>query len=390
MIDRKYIEKRLARLRGIEAEISHPAAAANQKKFRKLVREHSALKKLGGKAEKYFLLQDDVREHRELIDSENTDPELKDLAKSELEELVKALPAAEKELIAALLTPDSNDSRNAIMEIRAGTGGDEAALFAGDLFRMYSRYAEEKSWKVGLIDASACDIGGYKEIVFSVEGGEVYGSLRYESGVHRVQRIPVTESSGRIHTSAATVAVFPEAEPDDDIEINADDLRIDIFCSSGPGGQSVNTTYSAVRITHLPTGLVAQSQDERSQHRNKERAMGVLKARILDLRRREEEERMGNDRRSQIGSGDRSERIRTYNFPQNRLTDHRINLTLYSLDRVIEGDIGKLISVLRDHDIELRLKEEVEGHPPSPKGYGAAGPPSPKGYGAVGKKAQKN
>lgn len=359
MIDREYINKVMARLPEIETALSDPASSANQKKFRELVREHSVLKKLSEKAEKYFHLQEDIQEHYELINSDEAELELKELAKSEIAELEGALPAAEKELMISLLPPDPNDTRNAIMEIRAGTGGNEAALFAGDLFRMYNRYAEEKGWKIGLIDASTSEIGGYKEIVFSMEGAGIYGHLKYESGVHRVQRIPVTEASGRIHTSAATVAVFPEAEPDDNIELDQNELRIDIFCSSGPGGQSVNTTYSAVRITHLPTGLVAQSQDERSQHRNKDKAFAVLKARILDLKRREEEERMGNVRRSQIGSGDRSERVRTYNFPQNRLTDHRINLTLYSLDQIMDGDIDKLIMALHEHDIKLRLNMEL-------------------------------
>ena len=246
------------------------------------------------------------------------------------------------------------------MEIRAGTGGDEAALFAADLFRMYSHYAEARGWKIGMIDASTSEIGGYKEVVFSVEGQDVYSVLKYESGGHRVQRIPVTEGSGRIHTSAATVAVFPEADEDDDIEIKPDEIRIDLFCSSGPGGQSVNTTYSAVRITHLATNVVVQSQDERSQQRNRAKAMAVLKARLLDHKRREEEEKKGNFRRSQIGTGDRSERIRTYNFPQNRLTDHRINFTLYSLDKAIEGDLGELLDTMREHDVKLRLETEMK------------------------------
>ena len=360
MIDREYIDELLARLPEIEARLSEPALLGGQKEYRELVREHSVLKKLQEKAGKYFRLQHDVAQHRELIVSEHADSELKELARNEIGELEKAASEAEKELMVALLPPDPNSSRNAIMEIRAGTGGAEAALFAGDLFRMYSHYAEEKGWKVGLIDASPSDMGGYKEVVFSVEGGGAYGILQYESGGHRVQRVPVTESSGRVHTSAATVAVFPEAEPDDHIEIAPDDLRIDIFCSSGPGGQSVNTTYSAVRVTHLSTGLVAQSQDERSQHRNREKAISVLKARILDLKRREEEERMGNARRSLIGSGDRSERVRTYNFQQNRLTDHRIDLTLYSLDRIIGGDIDELVKALREHDIGLRLESEIK------------------------------
>jgi peptide chain release factor 1 len=356
----------MRRLAEIETDLANPAVSANQKKFRELLMEHAALKKIKEKTDRFTRLEDDVREHRELISNEGADPDLKELAASEIVELEKALPVAEKELLVALLPPDPSDSRSAIMEIRAGTGGDEAALFAADLFRMYSKYAESRGWKVGMIDASSNQVGGYKEVVFSVEGKEVYAALKYESGGHRVQRIPVTEASGRIHTSAATVAVFPEADQDDDIEIKPEEVRVDIFCSSGPGGQSVNTTYSAVRVTHLPTGVVVQSQDERSQKRNKDKAMAVLKARLLDMKRREEEEKKGSVRRSQIGSGDRSERIRTYNFPQNRLTDHRINFTLYSLDKVIEGNLGELIATLREHDIQLRLETEM-------KAIGAAG-----------------
>ena len=360
MIDRGHIDKLLSRLPKIETELSAPATASNQKRFRVLVREHARLRKLADKGERYFSLLDDLQEHRELVDSDDADPELAELAQAEIPALEETVPEAEKDLRLALLPPDPNNERNAIVEIRAGTGGDEAALFAGDLFRMYNRYSESQGWKVNVIDASTSEIGGYKEAVFSVEGKGAYGKLRYEGGGHRVQRVPVTESSGRIHTSAATVAVFPEVEAEDDIAIPQDELRVDIFCASGPGGQGVNTTYSAVRITHLPTGLVAQSQDERSQHRNKEKAMIVLKARILDKRTREEEEKMGKTRRSMIGSGDRSERVRTYNFPQNRLTDHRINLTLYSLDRVVEGEIEELITALSHHDTEARLEAELE------------------------------
>ena len=275
-------------------------------------------------------------------------------------DLEKALPKAELDLTVALLPPDPSSNRNAIVEVRAGTGGAEAALFAGDLFRMYSRYAEDRKFKIGMVDASPGEAGGYKEVIFGIEGEGAYSVFQFESGGHRVQRIPATEAQGRIHTSAATVAVFPEAEAEDDIEIDPDDLRIDIFCSSGAGGQSVNTTYSAVRITHLPTNTVVQCQDERSQRRNKDKAMAVLKSRLLDAQRRVEEEKMGSTRRDMIGSGDRSARIRTYNFPQNRVTDHRINLTLYNLNQVIEGKLDELIDALRKHDTELRLQAQVE------------------------------
>jgi len=359
MIDKIYVDRRLAGLPDIEARLSLPETAADQKTYRQLLREHSALLRLRKHATACFRLQTDVEEHRALASSENADDDLRELASAEIEGLEQALAVAEQELTVALLPPDPDDERSAVMEVRAGTGGEEAALFGADLFRMYSRYAESRGWKIGVIDASVSDIGGYKEVVFTVTGPDAYGGLRYESGVHRVQRVPLTESQGRIHTSAATVAVFPEAEADDNIDIPPDQVRVDIFRSSGPGGQSVNTTDSAVRLTHVPTGIVVQCQDEKSQHRNKEKAMSVLKARILDLKRREEADRIGKARRSLIGSGDRSERVRTYNFPQNRLTDHRINLTLYSLDRVMEGDIGALVTALRAHDVELRLLAEL-------------------------------
>ena len=282
-----------------------------------------------------------------------------ELAQSELDSSQEQLPGLEKELMVMLLPPEPEDERNAIIEIRAGTGGDEAALFAGDLYRMYQRYCETQGWTISMMDTSASSVGGYKEVVFLVEGEDIYRRMKYESGTHRVQRIPTTESQGRIHTSAATVGVFPEAEEQDDIDIPQDELRIDLYCASGPGGQHVNTTLSAVRITHIPTGIVAQSQDNRSQHRNRDQAMSVLKARVLDHFKREEEAKVGAERRSKIGTGDRSERIRTYNFPQNRLTDHRINLTLYSLDRVVEGALDELLTSLMDHDLEQRLETEL-------------------------------
>ena len=335
-----------------------PGAAADAKRFRNLIREHSHLKRVADKANALFDIERAINEAKELLDDPTTDADLKDLARAEHSELIARKENAEKELLAALLPPDPDLERNAVVEIRAGTGGAEAALFAGDLFRMYSRFLEDRGVKVKPVSASPGEVGGYKEIVFMAEGNGAYGLLQFESGGHRVQRVPVTEASGRIHTSAATVAVFPEAAEEDEIVINPEDLRIDIFCASGPGGQGVNTTYSAVRITHLPTGIVVQSQDERSQHRNKERALSVLKARLLDKKRREEEERLGRMRRSLAGSGERNERIRTYNFPQNRLTDHRINLTLYALSRVIEGEMDELVSALRQKDTAMRIQNE--------------------------------
>ncbi|MCX7590052.1 MAG: peptide chain release factor 1 [Kiritimatiellae bacterium] len=373
MIDRSQVERILNRLPQVEREMAEPAVASNRVRMRELLREHAALKKLGERADIYFGILRQIEEHKKLLVTE-TDAELRQMAEEELAKLQDTLPAAQRDLILALLPPDPYDGRNAIMEIRAGTGGEEAALFAADLFRMYSRYVGSRGWKVRVVDVSPTEIGGYKEIVFSVEGEGAYGRLKYESGTHRVQRVPVTEAQGRIHTSAATVAVFPEVEPDDDIEIRPEDIRIDVFRASGPGGQSVNRTDSAVRITHLPTGIVVRCQDEKSQHRNKERALSVLKARLLAERRREEAERISNARRLQIGTGDRSERIRTYNFPQNRLTDHRINLTLYNLDRIMEGEIDEVISALHEDHIRKRLAEPEGGTGFSPPGIPASSP----------------
>jgi peptide chain release factor 1 len=267
---------------------------------------------------------------------------------------------SERELSAALLPPDPLDWRNAVMEIRAGTGGEEAALFAGDLFRMYSRYCEQRGWRISLMSSSPTSLDGFKEVVFTVQGEGAYGMLRYESGGHRVQRVPATEAQGRIHTSAATVIVFPEADEDDELEIPEKDIRIDLFCAGGAGGQHVNKTESAVRMTHLPTGLVAVCQDERSQQRNREKCFATLKARILDHKRREQEAKAGADRLTLRGSGDRSERIRTYNFPQNRMTDHRVEITLYSLDRIIDGGIGELLASLRENDLDERIRLALE------------------------------
>jgi peptide chain release factor 1 len=357
MIDRAHVRRILARLPEIEQALSQPGAAADQNRYRRLLVEHAALKKVERQAEAVLDMQRRLDENRPLVD--DSDAELADLARGEVHEIEAALPAAERALMVALLPPDPAAGRSALLEIRAGTGGDEAALFAADLFRMYSRFADARRWKVRTIDASPSELGGLKDVVCAVEGADAYDWMQYESGVHRVQRVPATEAQGRIHTSAATVAVFPEADAQDDIVVKPEELRVDTYRASGAGGQHVNRTDSAIRITHLPTGLVVQCQDEKSQHRNRERAMSVLKARLLDRQRSEEAERMGDRRRSLIKSGDRSDRIRTYNFPQNRLTDHRIGLTLYSLDRIIEGDLDALVTALRDHDIEQRLQAET-------------------------------
>jgi len=282
------------------------------------------------------------------------DPEMRDMAQEEADAIRTTLPEAERALALSLLPRDAADERSAMLEVRAGTGGDEAALFAGDLFRMYSRYAEERGWKVELISASSAEMGGYKEVVASVTGQGVFARLKFESGVHRVQRVPVTESGGRIHTSAATVAVLPEAE-DVDVQINDQDLRIDIYRSSGPGGQSVNTTDSAVRITHIPSGLVVIQQDEKSQHKNKAKALKVLRTRLYELERERLHSERAGTRKSMVGSGDRSERIRTYNFPQGRVTDHRINLTLHRLPEILEGQMDELITALIQADEAERL-----------------------------------
>ena len=359
MIDRDQVSRILFRKQFVEASLADPAVAADVRRYRDLVREHASLSRLEHQSTEYFRLVDDIAEHRALLDDPAGDPELKELASMEIGDLEASLPAVEKALRFALLPPDPDEDRNALLEIRAGTGGDEAALFAGDLFRMYSRYCETRGWKVNVMEESEGEMGGYKTVTFRVEGPGSFAALRYEGGGHRVQRVPVTEAQGRIHTSAATVAVFPEAEESDDIEINPDDLRIDIYRASGAGGQHVNKTDSAIRITHLPTGIVVECQDERSQHRNREKAMNALRSRLLAHHRAERDAKLSEKRRSMVGSGDRSQRIRTYNFPQNRLTDHRINLTLYSLDRIIEGDMGPLLEALATSDVEMRLEEEL-------------------------------
>lgn len=359
MISNEYLASTTARLKEVETLMSQPDIAGNRDKIKALFAEHKHLKIRQQVASDYLAVAGQLQEARTMLEDPSLDPDLREMAELEAAELAEKLPAAEKQMQRTLLEPDPHDSRNVVLEIRAGTGGEEAALFAADLFRMYSRYAEDNRWSCRILDAAEADMGGYKEIIAAVEGQEVFKKLKYESGVHRVQRVPATEASGRIHTSAATVAILPEAEEVDEVPIKPEEIRIDIFRSSGPGGQSVNTTDSAVRITHLPTGLIVQCQDEKSQHRNREKAMQVLKSRLLDQMRREEDAKRAGDRKGMIGTGDRSERIRTYNYPQNRITDHRINLTLYHLDRIVEGDLDQLIEPLVDHDTEARLKVEL-------------------------------
>ncbi len=359
MIDQAYLKSLLARISELETEMSQPGVASDQKKMQELMRDYTHQKTIAATAGAFLSLKDTIAESRELLADSSTDDELKEMAELELAEAEEKLPAAEKDVMVALLPPEPADSKNVIIEIRAGTGGDEAALFAGDLYRMYSRYAENNGLKLSVMDVNPSEAGGYKEVVFSVEGEDVYKHLKYESGTHRVQRVPETETQGRIHTSAATVAVLAEVE-DVDIEIKNEDLKIDTYRASGAGGQHVNTTDSAIRITHIPTGTVVQCQDERSQHKNKAAAMRVLRARIYEDQQRAIEAEQAEARRSQVGTGDRSEKIRTYNYPQNRLTDHRIGLTLYKLDRVMEGALDEVFDALYEHDVELKIQAQTK------------------------------
>ena len=359
MIDKPYLESLRARITELETEMSQPGVASDPNKMRDLMRNYNHQKEIAAHAQTFLILQDTIAESKELLADSSLDAELKEMAEMELAEAEEKLPVAEKAIMIALIPPDPADSKNVIMEIRAGTGGDEAAIFAGDLYRMYSRYAEENGLQIKVMDVNPSEAGGYKEVVFSVEGEEVYKKLKYESGTHRVQRVPETETQGRVHTSAATVAVLAEVEAVD-IEIKNEDLKIDTYRAQGAGGQHVNTTDSAIRITHLPTGTVVQCQDERSQHKNKAAAMRVLRARIYEEQQQAIEAEQAEARRSQVGSGDRSEKIRTYNYSQNRLTDHRINLTLYKLDRVMEGALEEVFTALYEHDVELKMKSQTD------------------------------
>ena len=341
--------------RELESLISDPSVIADMTLWQRYSKEHADLAPLVDKIREYQKVVADLDEAKELL-TDSSDAELKKLAEEEFSALKIRKENLDRELPLLLLPADPNDERNVIMEIRGGVGGEEAALFAGDLFRMYSRYAEKQGWKTDIVDMNATEIGGYKEISFAVEGFGAYSKLKYESGTHRVQRVPITESGGRIHTSAVTVAVLPETD-EVEVGIKPSELRIDTYCASGAGGQYVNRTETAIRITHLPTGIVVQCQDEKSQLKNKEKAMKVLLARVRDLAKREQAAAVAEDRKSQVGSGDRSERIRTYNFPQGRVTDHRIGLTLHKLDSVLNGELDELLAALITADQTERLKQ---------------------------------
>jgi peptide chain release factor 1 len=337
-VEQRYVE--------LERQLSDPAVIGNREAYQRAVREHAELGKVVGVFRRYKEVAERIEESRELL--KDADAEIRSLAKDDLSALTAEQESLQESLRLLLLPKDPNDDKNIIIEIRAGTGGEEAALFVGDLFRMYSRYAEDRSWKVEVLSHQPTGVGGLKEVIAMIHGKGAYSVLKYESGIHRVQRVPVTETQGRIHTSAVTVAVLPEAE-EVDVEINPNDLRIDVYRSGGPGGQSVNTTDSAVRVTHLPSGLVVICQDEKSQLKNKNKALKVLRSRLFDMKIQEQEKKRAEERKSQVGTGDRSGRIRTYNFPQSRVTDHRIGLTLYKLDAVLQGSIQELIDGLTTH-----------------------------------------
>jgi len=338
--------------------IIQPDVISDQKRYVQLNKEYKDLSVVVDAYKKYKALLDGIEEAKEII-ADGSDAEMVEMAKMELDEANEAIPQLEEEIKFLLIPKDPEDSKNVVVEVRAGTGGDEASIFAGDLYRMYTKYAESKGWKIDVVDFNEGTSGGFKEMIFNISGNDVYGTMKYEAGVHRVQRVPQTETQGRVHTSAATVMVSPEAE-EFDVEINMKEVRKDLFCSSGPGGQSVNTTYSAVRLTHIPTGIVAQCQDQKSQHKNFEKALKVLRSRIYEIELAKRNEADAERRQSMVSSGDRSAKIRTYNYPQGRVTDHRINLTLYSLGDVMNGDIQKIIDELTIADNTAKLKAGEE------------------------------
>lgn len=356
MINRLAIVKQ--RFDEVSDLIIQPDIIADQKRYVALNREYKDLSALMEKRTAYLNLTQRQQEAEEII-SDGSDPEMTDMAKEELEEVKSKLPELEETIRFMLIPKDPEDAKNIVMELRAGTGGDEASIFAGDLYRMYTKYCESKGWKVSVVDLSEGTAGGFKEIIVEVSGTDVYGTMKFESGVHRVQRVPQTETQGRVHTSAATVMVLPEAE-EFDIEIDMNEVRLDLFCSSGPGGQSVNTTYSAVRLTHIPTGIVAQCQDQKSQHKNKEKALKVLRSRLYELELSKKLEEDSAKRSAMVSSGDRSAKIRTYNYPQGRVTDHRIGLTLYDLQNIVNGDLDKLVDEIQLHYNTEKLKVSGE------------------------------
>lgn len=356
MIDRLAIVKQ--RFDEVSDLIIQPDIIADQKRYVALNREYKDLSALMEKRTAYLNLTQRQQEAEEII-SDGSDPEMTDMAKEELEEVKSKLPELEEIIRFMLIPKDPEDAKNIVMELRAGTGGDEASIFAGDLYRMYTKYCESKGWKVSVVDLSEGTAGGFKEIIMEVSGTDVYGTMKFESGVHRVQRVPQTETQGRVHTSAATVMVLPEAE-EFDIQIDMNEVRLDLFCSSGPGGQSVNTTYSAVRLTHIPTGIVAQCQDQKSQHKNKEKALKVLRSRLYELELSKKLEEDSAKRSAMVSSGDRSAKIRTYNYPQGRVTDHRIGLTLYDLQNIVNGDLDKLVDEIQLHYNTEKLKVSGE------------------------------
>ncbi|OEU71513.1 MAG: peptide chain release factor 1 [Desulfovibrio sp. S3730MH75] len=347
-IERSYMD--------LEQELSDPEVYSNQERFRKVTRAHSDMGEVVRVFREYKQFAVDLADNQEMAN--DSDPEIREMAEMEISDIKAKIPALEEELKLLLLPKDPMDEKNIILEVRAGTGGEEAALFCADVFRMYTRFAEGNGWKVEILSSNPTGTGGYKEMIASISGAKIYSKMKYESGTHRVQRVPATESQGRIHTSAITVAIMPEAE-EVDVQVRTEDIRVDVFRASGPGGQSVNTTDSAIRITHLPTGLVVICQDEKSQHKNKAKAMKVLCSRLLQQEQDKQHEALAEVRREQVGSGDRSERIRTYNFPQGRVTDHRINLTLYKLDSVMEGDMSELVDSLINHYQSEALKNQA-------------------------------
>lgn len=353
MLDRlQYIKQRFDEVSDL---IIQPDIISDQKRYVQLNKEYKDLKALVEKRDEYVTLTDNIKEANEII-ADGSDAEMTEMAKMQLEEAKERLPKLEEEIKFMLIPKDPEDAKNVMVEIRAGAGGDEASIFAGDLFRMYTKYCESKGWRTSVVDMNEGTSGGFKEVIFDVTGEDVYGTLKFEAGVHRVQRVPQTETQGRVHTSAATVMVLPEAE-DFDVQIDMNDVRVDFFCSSGPGGQSVNTTKSAVRLTHVPTGLVAQCQDQKSQHKNKDKALQVLRSRLYEMELAKKQDEDAAKRSSQVSSGDRSAKIRTYNYPQGRVTDHRIGLTLYDLDGVMNGNVQKVIDELQLVNNTEKLKE---------------------------------